>query len=271
MYPSLGGLARRGPRLLCYTMAMSVCEVVSPPNEQQDPVFPESPALFSRPYWLTMAAGTCALAGLAAIASRKRPNHYDIAITRRFQRHVAPPAAKALRLISSPGYAPFTHSVVISLAGCYWALGYRREAIFSIGTMGAGFSTGILKLSVRRPRPDVSFRMHHRLLKDNSFPSGHATHYTVFYGYVAFLAARYLPACPLRAALLAYCSTLIACVGPSRVYLGHHWASDVAAGQLVGGLYLLTMLQAYLAFEPLPPLPCLSSGTPHVVEKERGE
>jgi undecaprenyl-diphosphatase len=140
--------------------------------------------------------------------------------------------------------------VVLTLAATCWALGLRREAVFAIGTMGAGFTTGVIKILVDRPRPDPSYRVHKRLLKDNSFPSGHATHYAAFYGYVFYLALRFLPAGPLRGAILAYCLTLVVLVGPSRIYLGHHWASDVVAGELVGFTYLLAMLQVYGAFEP---------------------
>jgi membrane-associated phospholipid phosphatase len=203
---------------------------------------------------LALGAGACAFLGLVAMASRPEPNRVDVAITRRFQRRVPRGGGMVLRLVSSPGYAPFTHSVVLALAANYWALGRRRDAIFSVGTMGAGFSTGIVKLLIKRPRPDLSFRLHQRLLKDNSFPSGHATHFTVFYGYVFFLARRSLPSGPLRTFVLAYCATLMVLVGPSRIYLGHHWASDVAAGQMIGLVYLLTMLQVYELFDPLPPL-----------------
>jgi membrane-associated phospholipid phosphatase len=190
--------------------------------------------------------------GLAALASRPVPNRFDVAITRAVQRQTPTAVAHAMRLISSPGYAPFTHSVVLSMAANLWSGGRYRDAFFSVGTMGAGFSTGVVKLLIGRPRPDDSFRVHKRLLRDNSFPSGHATHYTAFYGYVFFLARRYLPRGPLRTFLMAYCATLVTFVGPSRIYLGHHWASDVAAGQLIGLVYLLAMLEVYKAFDPLP-------------------
>jgi membrane-associated phospholipid phosphatase len=215
------------------------------------------PGLFAIPVQtkLAIGAGACAFLGLVAMASRPEPNRIDVAITRYFQRRVPPRGGTVLLLVSAPGYAPFTHSVVLALAAQCWALGHRREAIFSVGTMGAGFSTGVFKLLIKRPRPDLTFRLHHRLLKDNSFPSGHATHFSVFYGYVFFLAHRYLPDGPLRKFVLAYCVTVMVLVGPSRIYLGHHWASDVAAGYMIGFTYLLTMLQAYALFDPLPELP----------------
>ena len=186
---------------------------------------------------------------LAALALRPAPNGLDVAITTRLQRRTTPQVAWLMKLISSPGYAPFTHSFVVSLAANLWALERRRDAVFAIGTMGAGFTTGVLKILVGRPRPDLQFRRHQKTFKDNSFPSGHATHYTAFYGYVFFLAQRDLPDGPLRTGVMAYCLTLIALVSPSRIYLGHHWASDVAAGQLVGFTYLMCMLQMYESFD----------------------
>ena len=187
--------------------------------------------------------------GLAALALRPTHNPIDVAITTRLQRRISPPLARLMKLVSSPGYAPFTHSVVVSVAANLWALDRRRDAVFTIGTMGAGFTTGMLKIVVGRPRPPQEFRRHQKTFKDNSFPSGHATHYTAFYGYVFFLAQRALPAGPLRTAVMGYCLTLITLVGPSRIYLGHHWASDVAAGQLVGFTYLMCMLQVYESFD----------------------
>lgn len=203
---------------------------------------------------VALAAGAGAFLGLVVMASRPNPNKADVAITRLFQRHMPRRGGKILQLVSAPGYAPFTHSVVLALAAHCWVLGYRREAIFAVGTMGAGFSTGVVKMLIKRPRPDLTFRLQQRLLKDNSFPSGHATHFSVFYGYAFYLAWRYLPPGPLRNLALTYCATLIALVGPSRIYLGHHWASDVAAGQMIGFVYLLAMLQVYSLFDPLPAL-----------------
>lgn len=199
---------------------------------------------------VALVAGASAFLGLVALARRPTPNRLDVAITMRLQRRASPAFARAMRLVSWPGYAPFTHSVVLSTAANLWVLGRRRDALFAVLTMGAGFTTGVIKILVGRPRPDQQFRQQHKPFKDNSFPSGHATHYTAYYGYIFFLARRYLPPSPLRLAIMVYCASLIALVGPSRIYLGHHWASDVTAGQLVGFTYLIAMLQLYAALEP---------------------
>jgi undecaprenyl-diphosphatase len=40
---------------------------------------------------------------------------------------------------------------------------------------------------------------------------------------------------------------MIALVGPSRVYLGHHWFSDVVASYLLGSSYVAVLASIYQA------------------------
>ncbi|GAC1431279.1 MAG: hypothetical protein NVSMB65_04800 [Chloroflexota bacterium] len=199
-----------------------------------------------RPLLVASCAG---FAFLTWVASRPRPNRVDVAITRFLQRPTSPWFFRLMRLVSAPGYAPFTHTAVLASAANFWAVGYRLESVCSVATMAAGFITGVLKIAVKRPRPDPTYKRMLVQLKDNSFPSGHATHYTSFYGYLFFLAYRRMTPSPLRTLVLSLLAALIVLVGPSRVYLGHHWASDVAAGELVGLTYLFGMLQVYLYIE----------------------
>jgi undecaprenyl-diphosphatase len=70
----------------------------------------------------------------------------------------------------------------------------------------------------------------------SSFPSGHATQSTAFL--VAFVAlvcsggsGRWRAAATLVAAML------VCAVGTSRVYLGVHYPTDVAAGIILGGAW----------------------------------
>ncbi len=84
----------------------------------------------------------------------------------------------------------------------------------------------LLKPVFRRRRPFVDREVLVVGIKpmDASFPSGHTA--------ASFAAAAALTAFYPNAAPLAY--TLATGVGVSRVYLGHHFPSDVAVGAVIG-------------------------------------
>lgn len=69
-----------------------------------------------------------------------------------------------------------------------------------------------------------------------SFPSGHAMVAAAFYLFLAYLAWRVLHGWP-RVAVACGLVLLILLIGLSRLYLGVHYLSDVAAGYLAGFLW----------------------------------
>ena len=45
--------------------------------------------------------------------------------------------------------------------------------------------------------------------------------------------------------MIAFVALKIALVGPSRIYLGHHWFTDVLASYLLGSSYVVVLSSLY--------------------------
>ncbi|MHA6250199.1 phosphatase PAP2 family protein [Pontibacter sp. CAU 1760] len=114
----------------------------------------------------------------------------------------------------------------------------RYITLFSFWFMmaGVGLSTRYSKTFISRERPeDVAYYA----VEHFSFPSGHATTVIALYGLLAYITYRHYHQHPYREVLLWLAGILIILVGFSRIYLGVHYLSDVLAGFLLGGLWLL--------------------------------
>ncbi len=207
---------------------------------------------------LALGGGATGLFLLSRVALRPLPSQLDVAATRLLQRRQSRAVTRAMTVISMPGFAPLQHVLTVCTSLDLWALGHRRESLFTMLTMGAGATTGVIKVLVGRPRPDPMYMRAIFQFRDNSFPSGHCSHYASFYGYLFYLAHRTMPPSLLRKAVQTLCAGLIVSVAPSRVYLGHHWSSDVIAGEIVGLTYLFVLIKAYellLVGSPTPTTP----------------
>lgn len=82
-----------------------------------------------------------------------------------------------------------------------------------------------------------------------SFPSGHALMTTALMTLVAYLALRYLHHTWQRVLAVLTCGAYALTMGLTRVFLGHHWLTDVAAGWALGigwAAALVTLHQAWL-------------------------
>jgi undecaprenyl-diphosphatase len=103
----------------------------------------------------------------------------------------------------------------------------------------------MLKGAVRRKRPEDGVARVLRLIQAPSFPSGHTMNYVSVFGFLGAASMANVRPSPLRTLLVTSCLSMIALIGPARVYLGAHWPSDTAAGYLFGGLYLGGLLEIY--------------------------
>jgi undecaprenyl-diphosphatase len=115
-----------------------------------------------------------------------------------------------------------------------------------VGVAAAGSLVGEgIKVIAHRARPTPDLVQVLSEMHDFSFPSGHVLFYTAFFGFLAFVVFTRWPASPLRRILLSGLGLMIAMVGVSRVYLGHHWASDALGSYLLGTAWLAFTIQLY--------------------------
>jgi undecaprenyl-diphosphatase len=151
--------------------------------------------------------------------------------------------------ISWPGFAPQNWIITGLIVLFMFLKGWRTEAAFTaLAAMGGVLAEGV-KLLIHRPRPTPEFAQIAAVLNSSSFPSGHVTGYVVLYGFLFYLAYTLLPRrSPLRWALLVVFGLLVLLVGPSRIYMGQHWASDALAGYTLGLCYLLLVIELYRAW-----------------------
>src|SRR5437588_5625092 len=148
--------------------------------------------------------------------------------------------------ISEIGFPKLVDPLTVCIASIFWALRFRLEAIFILLTGSSSLLNYLVKNLIKRPRPTKELVTVVRVINEPSFPSGHVMQYTNFFGLLIYLLATNWRSGRLRNALITICTALIIFIGPSRVYLGAHWPSDVMAGYVYGGLWFGGIMALYL-------------------------
>jgi membrane-associated phospholipid phosphatase len=172
----------------------------------------------------------------------------DIAITRRFQQNQAPWLRISMLAISFPGSSPLLPILVAGTTRVCWVVGLRLEAVFVAGLSTVSLLLSLLiKVQVARPRPTGNLVHVMKKALGYSFPSGHVMAYIAYFGLlfafgVILLRGRHW----WRTTLLVNSAAIVVLIGPSRVYLGEHWASDVLGGYLIGESLLGIAVAGYL-------------------------
>jgi undecaprenyl-diphosphatase len=170
----------------------------------------------------------------------------DLAVTVGLQSIGSPLLAGLMVLVSGPGFAPLNLGLVSAASGWFWLAGLRREALYAaVAALGISALGLALKSHWLRPRPEDGLVQVIGSASGYSFPSGHTLFYVGFFGFLFHWCSTSLRKGRLRTALLWLFGLLILLVGPSRIYLGHQWASDVLASYALGLAYLLLVIRAY--------------------------
>jgi undecaprenyl-diphosphatase len=125
----------------------------------------------------------------------------------------------------------------------FYFLLVKRQTWFSIRVITIAISSLVLMLLLKqlfqRKRPLSPLL---KAAKGLSFPSGHAIMAVTFYGLLIYILQHSITIDWLNWLLTILVVVLIFLIGFSRIYLRVHYPSDVAAGFIIGLLWLLISL-----------------------------
>ncbi|TVR73665.1 MAG: phosphatase PAP2 family protein [Sphaerobacteraceae bacterium] len=183
---------------------------------------------------------------LAAVIKRWPSTRTDVHVTRTLQSKHHPVLESFMTFVSWFGFRPQSLLLPLSVVYAFWRSGRRLESVLLIAAWFSSMMSFLTKQVIRRPRPDASVvRVVVAKTRDSSFPSGHVVHYVTFWGMVAYLLAFRSPWRGFRWIAGAVMAPIIALVGPSRIYLGHHWFTDVLGSYLLGTAYLSGLIEIH--------------------------
>ena len=176
---------------------------------------------------------TYAFAKLAGHVQSGRTQKFDDAVMRWIANHQSPIIEQTMLEVTALGTGVVVAMVVFVAAMFLWLNKHKHSAVLlMIATFGGILLNSLLKLGFDRPRPQI-FKWG-TYAASSSFPSGHAMSSVIVYGTVAYLAARLQQRPASRALTLAFAGLVIILICASRLYLGVHYPSDIAAGLIIG-------------------------------------
>lgn len=144
--------------------------------------------------------------------------------------------------ITALGAGPAITGMAAAASALLWSHGRTRLlAPLWVTLAGAEGTTWLGKHLIGRARPVFLDAVAEA---SPSFPSGHATAATALIGFLAYVTARDLPDFRQRFEVSFWAAIAIGLICFSRIFLSLHYPSDIAAGVLVGTVWLLAGIGA---------------------------
>jgi membrane-associated phospholipid phosphatase len=167
----------------------------------------------------------------------------DHAIVGWLQAHGTEGGESFFRVVSLFGAQAVSAIVIVVLLFLVMRREWLRAAALATAGLGGTLLNDALKIVFHRGRPEAAteFITH----QSWSFPSGHSMNAVVGYGFLAYLLLERTTDRRARIAILVTTTIVVGLVGFSRLYLGVHYLSDVIAGYLAGGIWLLVCVTGY--------------------------
>lgn len=146
-----------------------------------------------------------------------------------------PPLTSAIAFYSNTG-GPVLQPIITLIVVAFLCWRWRSWTPLVLMVLAAAGSLGVTVLGKRlvgRARPPLEASIPPHELSA-SFPSGHTLNATVIGGIVVYLLLHWFRTHGVRVLVVALGVLYAVTMGLSRVYLGHHWLTDVIVGWLIG-------------------------------------
>jgi undecaprenyl-diphosphatase len=172
---------------------------------------------------------------------------FDLMSYHELREEATPAFSILMQAVSYLGEAPSAAALVALSVAFFASRRQWAEAIFMLSTACSSLLAFILKDIVHRARPFPLAGNATGLLESinqYSYPSGHVLFFVVFFGFFTYLSWLHFSG-RSRIIAIAVSLSLIALIGPSRIFLGAHWASDVVGSYVIGTIWLTILIIAY--------------------------
>ncbi|NSL50649.1 phosphatase PAP2 family protein [Calidifontibacillus erzurumensis] len=180
--------------------------------------------------------------GISIRIGTKELERFDSAVTTFIQLFQSDPMTKWMVFFSTIGSYKVQYVIFFALAAFYFFVRKNKfyMLLLFVNLFGVRLLNRMLKVLFERPRPDIEKLVD---VSGLSFPSGHAMNSLGFYGFIAYIIYQELRERTFFAWIVPVVfSVIIFIIGLSRIYLGVHYPSDVLAGFLAGGAWILVCL-----------------------------
>jgi len=141
-------------------------------------------------------------------------------------------------------------SILATVAAVALALAWRQWTpivLTAVTGLGSLLLTTVGKAVVGRSRPPLADAVP-PFESSYSFPSGHSLNSMALAGIIAYLLVRKQRSAWARALTIGLASAFAVTIGLSRVYLGHHWLTDVLVAWSLALAWLAVVITAHRLF-----------------------
>jgi undecaprenyl-diphosphatase len=194
------------------------------------------------PFWLAVLLILGGVWGFAAVAEEVQEGDTQRFDEQLFLAIADQDAHKTVKEIGRDltglgGFAIITLIVLFVVVTLAIQRKYAAIALILVSTLGALAVSTALKAGFDRPRPELVEQSSY--VATSSFPSGHSMLAASVYLSLGLLGTRFTRNLKLKVFFMLFAILLTVCVGVSRIFVGVHWPTDVAAGWAGGAVWAL--------------------------------